>query len=51
MRSIFNAAYAILFSDFLYNKHMLWVLVYSNEYKTYVVGTHLICLDLSRQFK
>ena len=37
MRSVFNDAYAILFSDFLY--------------KAYVVGTRLNCLFLSRQFK
>ena len=37
MRSIFNNAYAILFSDFFIEAD--------------VVGTHLNCLDLSRQFK
>ena len=36
MRVTFNDAYVILFSDF--------------HYKIYVVGTHLNCLDLSRQF-
>ena len=35
--SVLNDAFAILFSDFLI--------------KTYVVGTRLNCLDLSRQFK
>ena len=38
MKSTFNDAYAILFSDFLY-------------IKTYVMGTCMNCLDLSRQFK
>ena len=37
MRSVFNDAYAILFSVFFI--------------EAYVVGTHLNCLDLSRQFK
>ena len=37
MRSIFNDAYAILFSVFFI--------------EVYVVGTRLNCLDLSRQFK
>ena len=47
--------YVIFFSNFLYKtkKYMLW---YSLElprrvHKTYVVGTHLNCLDLSRQNK
>ena len=37
MRSVFNDAYAILFSVFFI--------------EAYVVGTHSNCLDLSRQFK
>ena len=38
MRNVFNDTYAILFFDFIYKSK-------------YVVGTHLNCLDLSRQFK
>ena len=37
MRSVLNDAFAILFSDFFI--------------KTYVVGTRLKSLDLSRQFR
>ena len=37
MKSVFNDAYAILFSVFFL--------------EAYVVGTQLNCLDLSRQFK
>ena len=37
MRDVFNATYAIFFLIFFI--------------KAYVVGTHLNCLDLSRQFK
>ena len=37
MRSVFNDAYAILFSVFFI--------------EAFVVGTHSNCLDLSRQFK
>ena len=37
MRSVFNDAYAILFSVFFI--------------EAYVVGTHLNCLNKSRQFK
>ena len=37
MSSVLNDALATLFSEF--------------SYKTYVVGTRLNCLDLSRQFK
>ena len=61
MMSVFNDAYVILFSDFLYKSiccgysfelpRLVEAIQTSTDNKAYVVGTRLNCLDLSRQFK